>query len=272
MVSRFLFQTKSTDNLLLRPELTLMVMNKKAEKPAQKLLLYIFITLVSFSLRAQQKQFSGWMSSFNTIKLEKKLSLHLEAQLRSNDEWVHIQTLLLRAGLNYHPNKQVVLTAGYAYINNRTVKSNTSGYFTEHRLWQQLILLQPVKKISIQHRFRFEERFIPQTNVVNNELKKEKTAVATRFRYFIRTIIPFKSTASFTKGWYGSLQNEVFVNITNANAVNNNFFDQNRACAAFGYRFNKSIDTEIGYLNQYVNGRTVNTSNNVIQWITFLRL
>jgi hypothetical protein len=263
---------KTTDDLLLQKELTLTDMNKQEKKLIQQFFLCGFITFVSFSLGAQQHQFSGWVSSFNTIRLEKKLSLHLEAQLRTNDEWVHIQTFMFRTGINYHLNKQTILTAGYAFINNRTVKSNTSGYFTEHRLWQQLILLQPVKKISIQHRFRFEERFIPQTNMVNNELIKEKTEVAIRLRYFVRTIIPFKSSTSFTKGWYGALQNEVFVNITNANATNNNFFDQNRACAGIGYRFNKSVDTELGYLNQYINGRTVNTSNNVIHWITFLRL
>lgn len=247
-------------------------MRKPIKSFVLQLILTAIITIVSFSLGAQQHQFSGWVSSFNTIKLEKKLSLHLEAQLRSNDEWIHTQTLMLRTGLNFHLNKQVILTAGYALINNRTVKSNASGYFTEHRLWQQLILLQPVKKTSIQHRFRFEERFIPQTTALNNELIKGKTAVATRLRYFVRTIIPFKPTPSFTKGWYGALQNEVFINITNANAANNNFFDQNRACAGIGYRFSKSIDTEIGYLNQYINGRAVNTNNNVIHWITFLRL
>lgn len=269
---RFLTLLKTTDDLLLQQELTMTDMKKQEKTLLQQFFLSGLITLVSFSLGAQQHQFSGWMSSFNTIKLDKKLSLHLEGQIRSNDEWVHFQTLMLRTGLNYHPNKQVILTAGYAFINNRTVKSNTSGYFTEHRLWQQLILLQPVKKFSIQHRFRLEERFIPQTSAVNNELIKERTDVAARFRYFARTIIPFKTASPFTKGMFTALQNEVFVNISNANATNNNFFDQNRAYIAVGYRFNKSTDVEAGYLNQYINGRIFNTINNVIQLAGYLRL
>ena len=225
-----------------------------------------------FSLEAQQKQFSGWLASFNTIKLHKKFSLHFDAQLRSTDEWVHTQTLLLRPGINFNVNKSAIVTAGYALINNRIVKSNTSGYFSEHRLWQQLILLQPVKNISLQHRFRFEERFIPQTAVSNNKLIKKGTAFATRFRYFARMVLPLQRVTKFEKGMFAALQNELFVNITNVNAANNNFFDQNRAYVAAGYRFAKSFDAEIGFMNQYINGRAVNTSNNLIQLATYLRL
>lgn len=105
------------------------------------------------------------------------------------------------------------------------MKTNTSGYFSEHRLWEQFILLQPVSKTSIQHRFRFEERFIPQTNVVNDALQKENTLLATRMRYFARTMIPFSNSTTFRKGWVGALQNEVFTNITYPAATYNNFFD-----------------------------------------------
>lgn len=234
--------------------------------------LFLLITAVSFSLGAQQHQFSGWTASFNTVKLKKKLSIHFDVQLRSNDKLIHTQTLLLRPGINFHVNKSTIVTAGYALINNRTVKSNTSAYFSEHRLWQQLILLQPVKNISIQHRFRFEERFIPQTSINNNKLIKTGSAFATRFRYFARAILPFKPVTKFEKGWFAALQNELFVNITNANATNNNFFDQNRAYAAIGNRFTKSFDAETGLMNQYLNGRTVNTSNNLIQLAVYLRL
>lgn len=151
--------------------------------------------------------------------------LSFDAQLRSTDKWIHPQTLLLRPGINFNLSKQTVISAGYVLIHNRTVKTNTSGYFSEHRLWQQFILLQPVSKTSIQHRFRFEERFIPQTNVVNDALQKENTLLATRMRYFARTMIPFSNSTTFRKGWVGALQNEVFTNITYPAATYNNFFD-----------------------------------------------
>lgn len=238
----------------------------------RKWMMVVFILTCSKPLLAQQKQFSGWLASFNTFRLNKKISLHFDGQWRSNDDLIHTQTLLLRPGLNLHLNKNTIVTAGYAFISNRTVKNNSSGYFTEHRLWQQLIAMQSFKKTAIQHRFRFEERFIPQTSVVNNELVKDKTVFATRLRYFTRAVIPFTKSSSFSKGWFGSLQNEVFVNTSNANASNNQFFDQNRAYASIGYRLAKTTDVELGYMNQYINGRTVNTSNHIIQVAAYLRL
>ncbi|MBI2730551.1 MAG: DUF2490 domain-containing protein [Sphingobacteriales bacterium] len=235
-------------------------------------IVFFLFSVLCFSLGAQQHQFSGWVSTFKTIKLDKKHSIHIDAQLRSNDKWIHMQSLLLRTGVNFHVNKHLTLTVGYAFINNRTVKSTVSRYFSEHRLWQQIILVQPIKNISLQHRFRYEERFIPRVILTNNKLVKDGSLFATRLRYFVRSVLPFTKASPFTKGSYAALQNEIFVNISNANATNNNFFDQNRAYAAIGYRFSKLFDTEIGYLNQYIKGKTLNTSNNVIQLATYVRL
>jgi hypothetical protein len=223
-------------------------------------------------LSAQQQQQSAWFASFNTVKLNNRFSFYFDGQIRSSDDWVHLQSLLLRPGLNFQPNKSTIVTAGYAFIHNRTVKNSTSGYFTEHRFWQQLLLLQPVNKTTLQHRFRFEERLIPQIALTGTQLKKESNALATRLRYFNRILFPLQNPTPFTRGLFVALQNEVFVNISNANATNNNFFDQNRAYAAFGYRLAKTVDAEMGYMNQYINARTTGISNHIIQMATYLRL
>ena len=87
-----------------------------------------------------QSQFSGWLASFNTFKTGKKTSIHADVQWRSSDELKHTQTLLLRSGLNVHLNKQFIVTGGYAFIHNRRVVNNVSGYAPEHRIWEQLIV------------------------------------------------------------------------------------------------------------------------------------
>jgi Protein of unknown function (DUF2490) len=132
--------------------------------------------------------------------------------------------------------------------------------------------MQPVNNIAVQHRFRFEQRFIPQTIISNNELIKEKTVFATRLRYFARAVIPFKKAAAFASGWFAGLQNELFVNTGNTPATNNNFFDQNRFYAAIGYRLTKNFDAELGFMNQYIKGRSINTANNIIQAAAYIRL
>ena len=63
-----------------------------------------------------QQQHSGWLASFNTFSLNNKWSIHFDAQVRSTDELEHVQTLLLRPGVNYHINKKISVTAGYGLL------------------------------------------------------------------------------------------------------------------------------------------------------------
>ncbi len=227
---------------------------------------------LSSSLFAQS-QFSGWLASFNTFKTGKKTSIHADVQWRSSDELKHTQTLLLRSGLNIHFTKQIIVTGGYAFIHNRRVVSNISGYAPEHRIWEQLLYNHKLKSIFVSHRFRLEQRFISKSIVQNNELKNDGSLFANRFRYFIRNVLPFQQEKTFSKGMFAALQNETFVNIGNKANVNGKFFDQNRLYLALGYRLHSSFDLETGYLNQYINGRNGAFSNiHVLQLAAYVRL
>jgi hypothetical protein len=46
----------------------------------------------------QQPTFNGWLMYLNSTKLNKKFSLHFDAQLRSNAQVKHLQTLIVRPG------------------------------------------------------------------------------------------------------------------------------------------------------------------------------
>lgn len=241
----------------------------------KKLILLLVTTLLTsiFTMIHGQSQFSGWGAAFNTLKVGKKTSIHADVQLRSNDEIKQIQTVLLRTGLNYHINKKIIVTAGYAFISNKRVISNVPGFAPEHRVWEQLIYNHKLKNIFTSHRFRIEQRFIGKSIVLNNELKNDGTAYANRFRYFIRNILPLTNKTSFQKGVFAALQNEVFVNFGSTSNVNGKFFDQNRLYLAMGYRLNIKSDIEIGYMNQYINGKgTAFTNNHILQLATYFRL
>jgi len=80
-----------------------------------------------------------------------------------------------------------------------------------------------------------------------------------------------KTEQAFTKGTFFALQNEVFLNIQNKEFINNSWFDQNRLYIAAGYRFSKKVDIEAGYLRQSINGRAINTVNNVAQLALYTR-
>lgn len=234
------------------------------------LALMIWFTPITL-LMAQQNINTGWLASFNTFSLTKKWSIHLDVQLRSTDELSQVQTVLIRPGINYHLNKKQVLTAGYAFIPNRYVSAADNELLAEHRLWQQYIILQPVKKVTVQHRFRFEERFIPKPALDNNDLYTDEYSFATRFRYFVRSVMPLSiQKGAFEKGMFAALQNEVFLNATNKDVVNGKTFDQNRLYVALGYRVVKQFDVEAGYMWQFVERKEgLGTTHNHIAQIAF---
>ncbi|MGE7773652.1 DUF2490 domain-containing protein [Chitinophaga sp. NPDC101104] len=221
-----------------------------------------------------QSQFTGWFANFSTFRIpDTKFSIHFDGQLRSSDEWETLQTFILRPGINYHVRKNMVLTAGYALVGNRTL----GDFFAEHRIWEQFIVNHNVGGfMPLQHRFRVEQRFIPTVRAHTGEPEKVETNVSHRVRYFVRGLLPFSGQAGFKKGMFGALQNEIFINFANTRYANSHAFDQNRAYGAIGYRFSPKFDMEAGYLHHYTmrfNGQSTSfVNNNVIQVATYVRL
>lgn len=235
-------------------------------------LFFLAVFSIFFIASKAQVQFSGWAASFNTFRLNKKLSLHLEGQLRSTDQVNSVQTVLLRTGLNVHLSKALSVMAGYAYVPARRTVGQFSELLAEHRIWQQALFNHKLSFLNVSHRVRFEERFLPKAKVANNELETDGYNQAFRFRYFIRNIIPLSGKAAFNKGWFGAVQEEVFLNTGNKTAVNGKTFDQNRLYLAVGYRLNAKIDLETGYMNQYINTATGFTNNHIAQVAVYKRL
>jgi len=245
---------------------------KKNRKIYTQILSCFMFACLSQSQAQSQVQHTGWLASFNTFKLNNNLSLHFDGQVRSTDNIKQVQSILLRPGLNYHFNNKLSATIGYAFIGNRRTIGNISELMPEHRIWQQAIYNHKINKIAVAHRFRFEERFISRVKAVNNTLETDSYAQAYRFRYFMRSITPLTKQQSFTKGVFFALQDEVFLNTGNKNAVNGQTFDQNRLYLAFGYRLPNKIDLEAGYMNQYIKTRTAFTNNHIAQLAIYKRL
>jgi hypothetical protein len=157
------------------------------------------------------------------------------------------------------------LDLGYAYIATNGRAGVTKTFRPEHRIFEQFIITQKAGlNNSVTHRFRLEQRFQGQTAT-------QPDVFSQRLRYFVRGVIPLNKDVVFTKGTFMALQNEVFANVQNKDKVNKHVFDQNRAYAAFGYRINKMIDVEAGYLNQYIKQAETYTINHVMQVALYTR-
>lgn len=232
-----------------------------------KKLSFCIAFIVSFlsSFAQTQHQNSGWLMFVNNTKFNDKWGLAFDVQFRSADELGYLRNVLIRPGLTYFVNKNNNVTLGYL-LNTTKIESLGESVmnFAEHRIWEQYIHTHRLGGMFATQRFRLEQRFIEQNNGDN--------VFAQRIRYFFRFIQPLqKKAASFDKGAFLALQNELFFNIQNKSKLNNKFFDQNRAYLAAGYRFSKKLDAEIGYLNQAINGPNNYTINNVVQLAFYTR-
>jgi hypothetical protein len=55
-------------------------------------------------------------------------------------------------------------------------------------------------------------------------------------------------------------------NVQHKERINNSFFDQHRPLVALGYRFNKHVDAEFGYLRLQQRKRTGDIERDLVQF------
>jgi hypothetical protein len=216
-----------------------------------KLILFIFF-VVPLALFSQPSDLGNWFIYFGDKKIDNKWNWHHEVQYRNFNFVGDTEQLLLRTGIGYNlseNNNNVHL--GYAYIYNEPYIGDTDDKtnFNESRIYQQFITRQTFGRLSIQHRYRFEQRFFEDD-------------FSLRLRYFLSLNIALNSKIMEDKTFYLSAYNELFVN------TEQTYFDRNRFYAGIGYRFSKSVRSEVGLMNQTTNA----VSRNQINLITFVNL
>ncbi len=180
----------------------------------------------------QDSNFGNWMIYFGNKQFDSKWNLHHEVQYRNYKAIGDLEQLLLRTGLGYNLTENTNLLLGYGFILSENYLGDSDDKFqvNEHRMYQQVITKQIIKGISLQHRYRFEQRF------VEDDFKL-------RFRYFLGLNIPIVKKE--THKYYLSAYIEIFLN------TESSIFDRNRLYGGFGYKLNDSVRIEVGYMNQF---------------------
>lgn len=207
-----------------------------------KLILSFFLCFLALTVSGQKTiddQFHAWSVYQGNHHLSEKWDLHTEYQFRRANGFADWQQSLARIGLDYKLNPAVTVSGGYGWIISYPYGSQPIAQQTnENRLWQQLILKQPIGKIQVQHRYRLEQRW------VDTQFKQ-------RFRYRAQVLLPLqKSYIDQKKGFFMNINDEVFLGF--GQGIGKNILDQNRFITAFGYQFNKDFNIQMGYLNQFV--------------------
>ncbi len=182
---------------------------------------------------AQRSDAGNWFIYFGNQAIDKKWNWWNEVQYRNYNFAGDLQQLLVRTGIGYNlseNNNNLLL--GYGFIHSQRYLANgTKTSSNEHRVYQQFITRQNFGRAFLQHRYRIEERFLPDDFQV-------------RFRYFLSLNIPLNNNSMSRHTFYLSAYNEIFLNAESP------VFDRNRLYGALGYVINKNFRAEAGFMAQ----------------------
>lgn len=232
----------------------------------QKSITVIFI-FFSAGLNAQSERTSdfnyiNWLQSVNTIDLGKSWGVHAEYQWRRTEGLKAWQQSLLRVGANYKLKGDITLHAGYAWIKTYPYgeyPAITTNSFPEHRIYEQLSFRHQEHKWGFHHRFRIEQRWLARLTPATNQV--EDWVFLHRFRYQFRTQYLLWNRKE--RQLYAVFADELFIGA--GKQLGENIFDQNRIFLLAGYKLNKRLSVEGGYVSQTLQqGRKVN-DNTIIQ-------
>ena len=199
-------------------------------------------------MNAQESEVGNWWSFIGNKKLNSKFDWHHEAQYRNYNFIGDLEQLLLRTGIGYNlsdQNNNVLV--GYGFIRSEPYLegSNEKVRIDEHRIYQQFIQKQAFSRFALQHRIRFEQRFI-------------ESDFRMRFRYALAASIPLNA-GGLPSRFNLSTYNEIFLN------TSDNAFDRNRIYAGVGCTISAHVRSEVGLMNQ----STSSTSRNQFVISTF---
>jgi hypothetical protein len=197
--------------------------------------LFLFLPLYGF---AQPGALGNWFIYVGNKSIGERWNWHHEAQYRNYDAIGDLEQLLVRTGLGYNlteKNNNVLLGYGFILSENYLAGTADKTSLKEHRIYQQFLTRQAFGRFGVQHRYRFEQRFL-----------EGQDEPRLRLRYFLALTIPLNHPTLAPNTWYLSAYNEIFLNTVA------NVFDRNRLYGGLGYSLSKNVRFEVGYMNQFL--------------------
>ncbi len=182
-----------------------------------------------------------WLMYFGDNKLNPKIGLHTEIQLRNHFAPESVETSFFRLGINYYTSSSTIATVGYGYFYNEPNEPEIPLPISrEHRIWQQFVTRHKTPKIFMEHRYRLEQRFLSFSD-------GRPDLTDHRIRYRFQAIVPFYSISPYLRHYFFATYNEVMLNFREASAE---VFDRNRLYFALGYQVSPKLNFQLGYMNQ----------------------
>ncbi len=192
----------------------------------------------------------GWYTYSGDHRVAGRWGVHFDGQWRRAELITRWQQFQLRPAVNYQASPNVLLTTGYAYTRTYPYgEFPVRAAFPEHRIYEQAMITQRRKTVTLSHRIRFEQRFIRYPQIPDRSWTYQN-----RFRYMLRGEVPIARDADDGRQtWFVPISNEILIGIPPNYGARP--FDQNRLYVGIGRTIGKSAKVEVGYLNQFLGQR-----------------
>jgi hypothetical protein len=218
------------------------------------LTLLLVLKLFSFQVMGQ-KEFSDevntWFFYLGNHKFNKNWGLHTDFQYRRNDLFANKLQVLGRLGIEYYSKQGPQYTFGYAFSRQFPHDEISIYPSNEHRLWEQMSMNDRYGRISLQHRYRLEQRFLERWKLDDqDQFYKSEVVLRHRMRYRLMFQVPLNKKVMQDKTLFINVFDELMLNF--GKGVDKNILDQNRFYIGLGWRFNSRLNLQVGYQHQYV--------------------
>jgi len=189
-----------------------------------------------------------WFSLYTQGPLPKEnFYWSLDIHPRWREEGRNFDTLILRPSLIYKITPKTSIWTGYDTINNHPAGQSS---FQENRLWEQVMhQFEPFGALTLTVRTRFEQRD-----------REDYSDIAHRLRQMVRATTP--SSLHQQLSWV--IWDELFINLNQIDWGVMRGTDQNRLFLGANWKFDELSNLEVGYINQYVNGKTIDRENHIL--------
>ena len=208
-------------------------------------------------------QQATWLSLSIDEPVTARTALWFDGNWRRMGWGAEPQQVLLRPGILRTIAPGVRVGTGYAYVATAPYgELPADAPVREHRLWQQLSLAQTIGRVSLTHRYRWEQRWIAA--VADGTV--EAYHYQQRARYMVRAQRPI-GRGPVARSVF--LQEEVLLPVGHGGSAGR--FTQNRFGLGIGLPMGEGRRLDIGYLNLWnaVPSRSANEVNHTltVAWV-----
>ena len=196
------------------------------------LLLFSIIFFSNQAFSQEEDKLGSWYVYNGFFNFTPKFELFVESQLRTWEVISNPQSFFIRAIFSYNLTTSFQLGISQDYHINWSYAENPDDKLKteEYRTILQAMLFQAVDRVSIQHRYRYEFRFLDESG-------KQRT------RYRIQLGIPITEEKIKQGVVFATVGNEFLLDTKPE--LN---FSQNRLYAMVGYQFTGSLNFQFGYM------------------------